>query len=419
MRRYLAIAAVVVVLIGLAAVVYVIFFSGNGRETPTQSATGGAFGTNAGNAQPPAGGNAGEGNNTSGAGGVIAAGGRLVKIDAGPVAPGTLALFIPAASDTRSASSGAATASTTRERDVDIRYIARQSGNLYSYLFYAKLKTRLTNDTVPGIVSSVWKPDGAVAFGQYLSDASAGGQAATYAIPANGDKGFFLNSGIEELLALPKNLLALSSDAEGSVVSTFAYNGVKGARILTTPLADIRIAPAGASTLLVVTKPSGKASGYAYLVNEKTGAWTRVLGPLAGLSVLPSPSGAKMLVSHDGADGAPVLELYDVAKKSAAQLPIKTIADKCAWGATDSEAFCAVPLSLPRAVYPDDWYQGTISFSDRLWKIDATNRFADMIVDLPQLANGSVDAKALVTDSRDELLTFINKNDGALWAYDL
>ena len=91
------------------------------------------------------------------------------------------------------------------------------------------------------------------------------------------------------------------------------------------------------------------------------------------------------------------------------------------WTADDSAIYCGIPINPPANVnYPDDWYQGAVSFSDRLWKIDVTGRYAQLVLDFSKENNNvSLDAEALAIDPAQTTLVFINKNDGSLWSYSL
>ncbi len=114
------------------------------------------------------------------------------------------------------------------------------------------------------------------------------------------------------------------------------------------------------------------------------------------------------------------MELVDTATDGTIPLPVATIADKCVWTADDSAIYCGIPVNPSTdAAYPDDWYQGTLQFSDRLWKIDVAGRFAQLVLDFPSATKGTLDATALAVDPSNTELVFINKNDGSLWSYEL
>ena len=90
------------------------------------------------------------------------------------------------------------------------------------------------------------------------------------------------------------------------------------------------------------------------------------------------------------------------------------------WTANDSAIYCGIPADPPQNFnYPDDWYQGAISFSDRIWKIDVSGRYAQLVLDFSKETENPLDATALAIDPLNTALVFVNKNDGSLWSYEL
>ena len=96
-------------------------------------------------------------------------------------------------------------------------------------------------------------------------------------------------------------------------------------------------------------------------------------------------------------------------------LPLATLArDKCIWDRSDTLLLCAVPSDLPPALYPDAWYQGTVSFTDSLWQLDLESGNATLI-DLLDIPLG-LDVEKPFQDSKGDFFFFTNKKDGTLWA---
>ena len=399
MRRYLIIGAIVIVLLGVGAVAYLYFANrspsvavapaGNttlpivGQETPAT--------TNSASPSPT----------TSSPTSVSA---RLVKITAGPVVTGEVVVDQKAVS-----------ASSSPETIVN--YIERQSGNIFSYQTQSQVLTRISNKTLPGIQSASWLPDGSVAFVRYLSGADFS-TTNTYALPANGSGGYFLAQNLSDLAVGSANILALASGVNGSVASLENKDGTHPTTVFTTPLSSVRVSFAGKGQYLLYTKPSGNLGGGAYLV-DSLGHFSRVAGPLLGLTALPSPSGKWVLVSSVSG-GMMQMELVNTATNEGIPLPIATIADKCVWASDESALYCGIPTNPPvGATYPDDWYQGAVSFSDRIWKVNVSGRYAQLVLDFSKETNGSLDAKGLAIDASGTTLVFVNKNDGSLWSYSL
>ena len=398
MRRTLIITIIVLALLGIGAAVYFYIFASSGViVTPP---LGGGLPIAGESAQIPEG--AGVANAPSGA--PVSVSARLVKISAGPVVPGEAVVNIKAAN-----------ASSSPE--VAVSYIERQSGNVFSYKVGAATLTRISNKTFPGIQTAAWLPDASLAFVRFLSGADFS-TINTYALPANGANGFFLSQNLADLAVASTSVLTLASGVNGSVASLSRTDGTRASTVFTMPLSAARVSFAGKNQYLAFTKPSAEVPGSAFLV-DSTGRFSRISGPRSGLVALASPLGKWVLVSSI-LDGAMRMELVNTSTNETIALPVATIADKCVWAADDSTIYCGIPLNPPfDANYPDDWYQGAVSFTDRLWKIQVAGRYAQLVLDFSEETKGSLDAEALAVDPAGTVLVFVNKNDSSLWSYRL
>jgi hypothetical protein len=329
---------------------------------------------------------------------------RLVKIDKGPVVLGAVVFQV-------------ASTTSNPKPDTAVNYIARESGNVYQYLVRAGSLTRISNKTVPGIQETKWAPDGSLAFVRYLSGEDRK-TINTYALPSNGTNGYFLAQNLQDLSVSASSVLMLASGTNGSVASVSRLDGSNEKQVFSTPLTALRVAPAGKSQYLAFTKPAATIPGYVFFINS-TGNFERIAGPLSGLVALPSPSGKWALVSYTNA-GTLKMTLINTETHEATVLPVGTVADKCVWTTKEDLIYCGIPMSPASAYsYPDDWYQGAVSFSDRIWKINIAGRFAELVLDVPKEIEDEVDAVGLALDPLAQVLVFRNKIDGALWSYEL
>lgn len=412
MRRTLIIAAVVLIVLGVGVVAYFYFFkttAGVAVAPPGSSANfpvaGGTTGT------PGVG--TGQISATSVSSPVVISA-RLVKISAGPVVPGEAVVDMKAAN-----------ASSSPE--VAVNYIERQSGNVFSYAVRAGALTRTSNKTIPGIMAASWLPNASLAFVRYLSGSDFS-TINTYALAATSSNGFFLSQNLSAIAVSGASVLTLASGVNGSTASlertdsprssSGEAGGTHATTVFTTPLSALRVSFAGKNQYLAFTKPSAALPGDAFLV-DGTGHFSRIAGPLSGLSALSSPSGKWALVSSM-LDDTMHMELVNTATGGTLPLPVATIADKCVWAADDSAIYCGIPMNPPSGFnYPDDWYQGAVAFSDRIWKIQVAGRYAQLVLDFSAETKGTLDAQALAIDPANAVLVFVNKNDGSLWSYQL
>ncbi len=404
MRRTLTITAIAIVLFGGGLFVYFYFFTSTPSEGVTPPDAGGGLPI-----APTAG---QQGTPTLGGTSLTPAqidtptsiSARLVKISAGPVVKGEVAVDIKAAN--ASSSPG-----------VVVNYIERQSGNIFSYQVGSANLTRISNKTIPGIETASWLPNASLAFVRYLSGTDFS-TINTYGLPSKGSDGFFLPQNLADVAVASTSVLVLTSGVNGSVASRKHIDGTPLSTVFSSPLSALRVSFAGKNRYLAFTKPSMTLPGSAFLV-DSTGHFSRILGPQKGLVALASPSGKWVLASFV-ADDTMRMELVDTATGEIIPLPVATITDKCVWAADDSVIYCGIPVAPPTGRnYPDDWYQGAVPFNDRIWKIQVASRYAQLVLDFPTEANESLDAEALAINPKGTVLVFLNKNNGSLWSYQL
>lgn len=403
MRRILIIVAVLIVLIGLGIAAYFFFFA---SKAGTLTVGANPFGDTSGTTAPAGGLTEG-----SGAGTLVAP--NFIKITDGPVSQGMVATDVNIAV----AGQGTSTSSTTQTTpDIDVRFIDRASGNIYSYLARSRTLTRLSNKTLPGIQEASWVPNGSLAYVRFLTSSGADGEhIATYALPENENGGFFLEQDLSEArVSSSTGLFTLLTSTTGSVGTVSKIDGSSPRTLFTSLVSSLIVYPAG-NTYFAYTKASSAISGYGFQVAG--GSFTRILGPLTGLTLLPSPSGKSVLYSYVDS-GAEHLAVIDLANHTATALPLATLTEKCVW-ADEATVYCGVPTDMGSGNLPDDWYQGVVSFSDRIWRIDMTARVATLIVDPSTVAKTSIDAISLTIDPKENVLVFMDKKTGSLWAYSL
>lgn len=410
MKRILIILAAIVVIIGLGIAAYFLFFSGSapkltGSDTPNPFSDIGSA-----SAVP----NQTVSNPTGSAGTEVAP--HLVKITDGPVAIG-VSVFdtsIPGAPVASGSATSTAVASSTA--DVSVRYIERASGNVYNYLVHARTLTRLSNRTLPGIQEASWLTDGSLAYVRFLYKDGATEHLKTYALPANGIGGFFLEDDLADAFAVGSSGVFSQLASTDGTTGTLAHSDGTSVHTFFTSLLSQLTVTQGGGAFFATTKPSSGLQGYGFSISP-SGSLTRILGPAAGLTLLPSPSGKSVLYSYVQGKTAH-LGVMDVATRTQTPLPLATFTEKCVWGTDNLTAYCAVPTTLSGNL-PDDWYQGAVSFTDRIWKIDMVGRVATLVVDPSTVAKVQIDAIGLALDAKNDALIFTDKTTNSLWSYDL
>lgn len=172
------------------------------------------------------------------------------------------------------------------------------------------------------------------------------------------------------------------------------------------------------STVLLQTKASQNVPGFLYAFTIRTGNMQKIIGEISGLTTLPSPDNQKILYSMSTRSGVSLF-LYDRKTSVTISVPLQTLPEKCVWKKDNVSIYCGVPKTFTGGVYPDDWYQGTASFADNIWKIDATTGKTTAIFTVSSITSKLIDMTNVTLSPSQDFLFFINKRDSSLWAFDL
>jgi hypothetical protein len=316
-----------------------------------------------------------------------------------------------------------------------VRWVDRGRGNIYEATYGTSYVTTLSNTVVPKIYGSVWNKNLTSFIGSVLNDddstwtgvyAQLLPQAATSSQPdvtpfsLHGKK---LPDGVIAYAASPKRdklfmLVNVNGSGAGYVSS---FDGSNAVEIFVTPLTQVNVDWPNDNIITIATKGSASYGGFFYSVNPKTGAWTKILGPIPGLSAVMSHDGKYVLWSETGSGGSGIVtEMRSTAKGTDTDAGARTLADKCAWGNSNVDTvYCAVPSSLASGIYPDAWYTGSALNSDGIWQIDALSGMVKSVSPLVGQADRTIDAFNLGLDPKDSYLFFMDKYDLSLWSLDL
>ena len=78
-----------------------------------------------------------------------------------------------------------------------------------------------------------------------------------------------------------------------------------------------------------------------------------------------------------------------------------------------------MPRSVDNGEYPDSWYQGVVSFNDKIWKVDINTNSSELIFDFQTESGKDFDVIEPFLSDDDEYLFFINKKDLSFWSLSL
>lgn len=303
-----------------------------------------------------------------------------------------------------------------------VRYVDRATGHIYDADLATLVKTKVTNQTLPKIYEAYFRPDGNAVLLRSLDDNSdmvenlslaltpprSTSTDTLYAVSSTA-----LRGEIGAVIAGSGNTLFYTLEDTSSIVSS-AFNGTGLKTLYTSPFTDWRLAVAG-KNLVLFTKASASASGYAYTLNIANRALTKILGPLKGLTVNPNALGDQVLYSYVENDRTRLFT-KNLRNNILSEFPI-TLAEKCVWSIKRATIFfCGMPTDDLGTGEPDDWYRGLTHFSDRIWLFDTNTDIAQVLAQPKQNLGIDIDLVEPKLSPNEDYLVFINKNDLSLWA---
>lgn len=335
-----------------------------------------------------------------------------------------------------------------KETEYSVRYVDRASGHVFDIKTNALAPEQISNATIPKVYEALFTPDGNSFIARLLSEADPD-QILSYFVTMKDKKttatssasggqtvndigtvskaqlketsGAYLPPDIKELAVSPSGakILSLFYTENGGKLVLSNTNGASARTILTHPLREWQISMPSETKAVIATKPSGIANGYAYTLDLASGSLTKIMGGIAGLTVLPARDGTAYL-GAGAPDGVVKFFVYSPKEDKQTMLPFPTFPEKCVWSNTNkSLVYCAVPESILETTYPDSWYQGRVSFTDDIWKINVETGETNIISNLPEESGQQIDAVNLRLAGDDSYLTFINKIDLTLWGLNL
>lgn len=295
-----------------------------------------------------------------------------------------------------------------------IRFIERATGNVWETDARAATTTIVSNTTIPYIFDVSWSFDANAAVIRYREEETIKTSLAQFV--KGSTKGVLLPDNITSFSFSPDRprlfyLVRADNELVGIAANTDNSNQ---SEILRLPFADFEARWITPREISFLTKPSGEAEGFLYRYRIDEASFEKIIGGIFGLEALWSENGSKILFSQfNQSTKRPQLAVYDIKQNKTQNLSIDGLANKCSWF-DDDTVYCAIPTLIPQGTYPDDWFSGSVSFSDNIVKIKISKNEKNIVKAL-----GSIDVANLLISQDKKYLYFQNKKDGSLWSLSL
>lgn len=298
-----------------------------------------------------------------------------------------------------------------------IRYVSRRNGYVYE-IEGSTTPLQITNISIPNIYEAVFTNSNNNVLLRFLRDDKT---IATYnvSIPKeniDGTRtqlnGSFLPDNITSIAVSPNTsrIAYLIPNINGSTVSISDFANLKKTTLLENTFREWSLSWPQEKKVFLQTKPSHSVKGFLYSFDTPEKRLRRTLSDIFGLTSSVSPSGGYILYSESLQDSF-VGRIYNTKDNSDISLGLAILPEKCVWMKNDN-LVCAGG-ELVGGKYPDDWYQGLVSLSDKVYLIDVSGGIRTLFDGSEQ----SFDMINLSLDESSRLLYFINKPTGELWRF--
>ncbi len=299
-----------------------------------------------------------------------------------------------------------------------LRYVERETGHIYDLYTATGETRRISNTTIPRIQEAYFGDNGSLVALRYLGDDAETVETFVGFVGTSSEaiSGEFIAQNTRAIALHPTSPEVFYTLDAGTGAAGRIYNAKtqQTRALFSSPLSEWHADWGAASYILLTTKPSSSAEGFAYILNPTTGATERILTGIFGLTTLPNADTVRIL-SGSSRSTTPSLFMYNKTTKAAPGMTGSTFPEKCAWISNSTRVVCAISSTESTV---DDWYQGVISLNDSVWTLDPTTNLSDFIFDA-DTTQTPFDAIHLMASNDGQLLSFINKKDSHLWVASL
>ncbi|MDQ3089725.1 MAG: hypothetical protein M3Q24_01050 [bacterium] len=309
-----------------------------------------------------------------------------------------------------------------------VRYSDRATGHIYDINPATLEKIKITNNTLPKIYEAHFKKDASgVIYRSLVNNTDQISNTSIDIIPPKSTStnalyniySTVLRGDIGDVSVGNASNISYNLKDEGAIVIS-AFNGSGRQTLFNSSFTDWQIDWPG-KNIVILTKPSAGAAGFAYTLNPVNGAINKLEGPLNGLTVLVNFLDNKFVYSYND-EGLTRFFYGDLLDGTRGELSPSTFASKCVWSKKVAPLiYCGSPVSTIgiTAGEPDLWYQGVTHYSDQVWLHDTEGGESRVVLDPKKDFNLDLDIINPFLTPDEDYFIFTNKNDLSLWALKL
>ena len=301
------------------------------------------------------------------------------------------------------------------EQTESIRYVTKENGYVYDYLPKYKKSYLISDTAIPKVSYATFSPDGNTILFQYLDE------------NLTTEKSILGTLGDSNVQILPDNLISFAFSPNGDFV--YIVKDTNGAKFVlkdktnkdtvfyTSPISEWNINYLNNEQVLITTKASEYAGGFAYIIDLKSKKVTKLWSNITGLTTKTSINGNYILKAETVSSG-PELSLYEVKTGVISKLDKMGFVEKCNFSQDETTLTCGIPAGFEPNPYPDDWYLGVVKTNDILVRYTTQNKNSRIISNLSDELKKDIDILSIVSNNSGNRTAFIDKLNMDLYLYE-
>lgn len=295
-----------------------------------------------------------------------------------------------------------------------LRYVERSTGHIFDANPDDGAIVRRTNRLIPKVYEALVSADDAVIARTIEED-----RVVTFAgeLGTTTEDGFVpftgtdLGDGISSI-AFANNMTVFVAERAGTIgLIRSEIDGSKPQGLLSLGVSSFNVLPLTDNRIVLVERSASGVPGHAYEV--KNGALESLARNIPGLTLLPRANSNALLI---GSDTGRTLSLAIRPSKEGTTLPLQlaTVADKCVWApGLGLTAYCAVPQALPSPGFLTNWLRGKAHTSDSWFIVNGGAGTSESFYSMS--ADDALDVERPVMDEQGEYIAFMSMRDKSLW----
>lgn len=302
-----------------------------------------------------------------------------------------------------------------------IYYVRSGTGHIFSIDLISGEEQQLTNTTISLAREAAITEDGQYAM--IASEVTSNRNQVVVGTIDNDNETLIitnLDESVTSFKSTPDNTFLYTTTDNYSVTAKEYFPKTNTTKtIFTIPFREARVVwgDTAKATHFVYPKATRGLEGYGYSV--RSGKLIRL--PISGYGLtINGVENNEFVIYNKQHQNQYKSFLYIKETENIVPLSFNYLPEKCVNGnITETLLICAQSAIDYDEQMPDSWYQGDVSFSDSLWKINFADDDLDILDDISALSGRELDIINPVINQTDERYYFINKNNQTLWLYKL